>query len=543
MRTRQQRALHRVRELLLLLVQASVVDRERRLRGDRERGLQRLGVDRPARIERDDRERRDDLGGRRDRQDRGGRSLLEERRQQLVRSPELCARRRVEDERLPRAEHPLDRKRREGLRALEDRARGFVDACVGNVQCARRQELAPLVRHADRGRVDVEQLDRVPRERIERGLEGEALRERPRHLVERAHAAGRLAFRRERALQIDAELLRLLVQERVLDCDGELRGERGQQRLLVLGGAAPELRVDGEQSDHLAAHRERQRERRLDPRFRRRAAQARQGRLACNVLDDDDPAATVRTEQHAEQRFRDERVRADERAARGCVEPAVLVAQVDGDALDTEQLRGFAERDRQRVREGELRRRLRRDREQRARALELDRRVPRARPSTERVRRAERERGEGVERTLVRILFEHELQHADRRIAETHARDRRASDPLLLEELLGVERNAGGGKSSGLRCFGGAVRRGEDQLSSDGAPQQRGLRTGGLGGEARDLRHRPRLVGPRRERLSGEHERVIRLSSAARRNETVEPAHGERELIRCKPARATAPPR
>ena len=38
----QQRALHRLRELLLLLVQAGVVDRERRLADDRARGRERL---------------------------------------------------------------------------------------------------------------------------------------------------------------------------------------------------------------------------------------------------------------------------------------------------------------------------------------------------------------------------------------------------------------------------------------------------------------------------------------------------------------------
>ena len=57
-RPRQQRALHRVGELLLLLVEAGVVDRERGLRGDRSRRLDRLLRERAARPEGEDRRAR-----------------------------------------------------------------------------------------------------------------------------------------------------------------------------------------------------------------------------------------------------------------------------------------------------------------------------------------------------------------------------------------------------------------------------------------------------------------------------------------------------
>jgi hypothetical protein len=57
----QQRALHRVGELLLLLVEAGVVDRERRLSGDAHRLVDRLLRDGRAGAHRDDLERREHL--------------------------------------------------------------------------------------------------------------------------------------------------------------------------------------------------------------------------------------------------------------------------------------------------------------------------------------------------------------------------------------------------------------------------------------------------------------------------------------------------
>ena len=56
---RQERALHRVREELLLLVEAGVVDRERGLAGDGERRGDGALVDRSVRVERHERERRE----------------------------------------------------------------------------------------------------------------------------------------------------------------------------------------------------------------------------------------------------------------------------------------------------------------------------------------------------------------------------------------------------------------------------------------------------------------------------------------------------
>ena len=81
---RQQRPLHRLRELLLLLVEAGVVDRERGLLADRARGRERLARDRRGRIERDDRQLCEQLARRRDRQQRGRRAAEQEREQQRM---------------------------------------------------------------------------------------------------------------------------------------------------------------------------------------------------------------------------------------------------------------------------------------------------------------------------------------------------------------------------------------------------------------------------------------------------------------------------
>ena len=71
-------------ELLLLLVQTRVVDRERRLAGDRERRVHRLVRDRIAGPEGEDLEHSDRLGGGRDGDDGAGPSPREKRLEQLV---------------------------------------------------------------------------------------------------------------------------------------------------------------------------------------------------------------------------------------------------------------------------------------------------------------------------------------------------------------------------------------------------------------------------------------------------------------------------
>ena len=75
----KQGLLHRLGELLLLLVKAGVVDCERGLLRDRARRRQRVRRDRIGGIEREDRQLGEQLGRGRDRHERSGRALLQER--------------------------------------------------------------------------------------------------------------------------------------------------------------------------------------------------------------------------------------------------------------------------------------------------------------------------------------------------------------------------------------------------------------------------------------------------------------------------------
>ena len=126
---RQQRPLHRVGERLLLLVEPRVVDRERGLGGDEQRGVEGLVRQRPARVERDERQRREELGGRGDRDDGRGRAALQERHEQPVRVPELRRRRRVEAYRMSLHQAAARRRRDHVLGLLEDRRASPRSSC------------------------------------------------------------------------------------------------------------------------------------------------------------------------------------------------------------------------------------------------------------------------------------------------------------------------------------------------------------------------------------------------------------------------------
>ena len=77
--TGQERALHRLGEVLLLLVEAGVVEHQRRLRGHDARGLDRALVERASRIEPQERQRPEQLHVRRQRELEDGRALREKR--------------------------------------------------------------------------------------------------------------------------------------------------------------------------------------------------------------------------------------------------------------------------------------------------------------------------------------------------------------------------------------------------------------------------------------------------------------------------------
>ena len=202
-RARQQRAPHRVGELLLLLVETPVVDRQRGLCCDRERRIQRFARDRPAGVEGDERQRSDHLARRRNRNDRRGRALLQERGEQSMRATELVRQLRRQQQRAPSAEQPPDRHGVQRLRPRQRRDRGIAETHIGDEHGPLLQQLSTCVRHPDHRRVDAEQLDRAPRQRIERGVERQALRERLRDVVERPHAPGGFTFCVQRAVELE----------------------------------------------------------------------------------------------------------------------------------------------------------------------------------------------------------------------------------------------------------------------------------------------------------------------------------------------------
>ena len=228
-RTRQQRTLHRVGELLLLLVEACVVDRERGLAADRLRLLDRLLRDGCVGAERKDRERREHLRRGGNRHHRAGPAAPQERNEPVLRRPDLAQRAPRQHEPLAEPEEPLHGTRAERHGMPEHRADRRLDARIGDAHRTRNDRLAPLVGHPDQRDVDVQDVRDRRRHRLERRLEREALRERARDLVERAQLPRRGTFGVQRALAFVAEPFRLLVELRVLHDDSELRGERDQE--------------------------------------------------------------------------------------------------------------------------------------------------------------------------------------------------------------------------------------------------------------------------------------------------------------------------
>jgi hypothetical protein len=131
-RPRQERALHRVRELLLLLVEAGVVEGERSLAGDRRCGFEHVTGDRLVGVEGDERQRAEDLGLRGQRDHGCGRAALEERHERLVAPAKGLRRARIEHDRAAAAKR-LWKQRRERLRHREDRAHRLAQAVVAHV--------------------------------------------------------------------------------------------------------------------------------------------------------------------------------------------------------------------------------------------------------------------------------------------------------------------------------------------------------------------------------------------------------------------------
>ena len=220
------------------------------------------------------------------------------------------------------------------------------------------------------------------------------------------------------------------MQPRVLDRDREAGGDRREQLELAGTRLRAPRRIDGEQTDHLVAHHERQRGRALDSRFRERVGHVPEAGLLRRVADHDDAARAIRPQRELEQRLRGAEVRAGEPTRRAGREPA-LVEQVDREPLGADELPELLGRSLERVLERELLVRLSDDGEKRARLRELCLDSPGPPARSERVCGARREVAELLDEVGARDQLgrEHELEQAEGRFAEL-LRDRPARAEL-----------------------------------------------------------------------------------------------------------------
>ncbi len=293
---REQRALHGVRELLLLLVQARAVERDGRVRRDPLRALERRGGDRPPRPQREEGQDGEELRGRVDGHDRPRPALLEERREERQLAAEAPYGGRIEPERPALPEQPPDRARRERLGAEEDRLRGVREPVVGDPEPSGHEHLPPLVGHRDQRRINVELAD----DRVDDGLEHPvdrclALAERLRDRVEGAELRGCAPLPPESGRQPFLLLLRLLVQPRVLHRHGDLARQRGEQGDLSGCERPAAGREDADEADRdepevLVVDPERDGDGRVDFRLSRGGGDGRELRLGADVVEREDGA-------------------------------------------------------------------------------------------------------------------------------------------------------------------------------------------------------------------------------------------------------------
>ncbi len=262
----------------------------------------------------------------------------------------------------------------------------------------------------------------------------------------------------------------------------------------------------------------------LDRRLLDRGADGHEVPVGARIRGGDEPSRAERAERELEETLGDDRVRSRHLARGGGLEPAVL-AEVDADRPHVEQARQADDGGLERVRERELRGRLVDDGEQVARALEL---------ATELVRTLQRaqglagpgdERRDRGERALLRHgrRPEHELEHADRRLADREGCDRRVVEVVepgdaRLEHCLG-ERPDG----ALVRCAG----TGEHLEPLDRAPPDHASRRAGcVGREPRDPLGAPqprRRLPPGPPRSASAPSRTIRSRSRRRTRARREP--------------------
>ena len=171
-----------------------------------------------------------------------------------------CGRARPELHRTLRAHEPTRERSREWLWEGDKAGDDVLRARVGNMNGSSSQRFRAGVRHADDGHVGVEQLDHRARDTVQGRVEGEALRERLRDGVEAPKLPSSPAFRLERSFEDRRQLLRPLVQSRILNRDRELAREGEQQPLLPLPVRSRTPLEDGEGADCMVVDEERDEE-------------------------------------------------------------------------------------------------------------------------------------------------------------------------------------------------------------------------------------------------------------------------------------------
>ena len=239
-----------------------------------------------------------------------------------------------------------------------------------------------------------------------------------------------------------------------------------------------------------------------------------------------------------EQPLGDARVRAGEAVTGRRREPVAGDAEVDGHALDVEQLRDARDRRLERVRERELGRRLPDDREERTRALELHSQLALALARAQDVRGAHAERRQPAELVGARLcpVREEELQEADRRLPECERRRHAAAarQEVALDRADGASLGERRGRQLGrVAEAGGRVEPERDDELERAVlvplPEERDRGADDAGGETDDLGGGVGLVQRGGERLAGEIECVTDRRRGRERAEH-EPDEARREL-------------
>ncbi len=303
------------------------------------------------------------------------------------------------------------------------------------------------------------------------------------------------------------------MQPRVLDQNRKLRAERAHQRNLVLVERVVALRVHGEEADDRLAREQRNGKQPVDPGFRELAANAREQVESLGRRHDQCLPAPEGAERESEQPLRDARMRADEAAAGDRLQPSPL-EQVDGNALDRQELRDPLDRRFERVGQRELCDRLADDRHERPRALELRLRLDSRLAHAQRLRSAHAEGGEQSGASVQRLdpALEDELEDTERRLAEPDARDRPSDrDRSLALEHLGCDLLELGE----LRFLDGDLSGELERTTVAQAPQQGSRRSTGLDGELHEVSSA--AACRQRERLARQLELPLPASSANRR--------------------------